>query len=77
MGNRPGREKSWYRRTLDFDSYDVDQACYDEMVLPGGGPREPEASREAVLMAKGAVEHGLDEDFDEDCDEGTEPEEPW
>ena len=32
-----------------------------------------EASREAVLMAKGAVEHGLDEDFDDD----TEPEEPW
>ena len=36
-----------------------------------------EASREAVLMAKGAVEHGLDEDFDEDFDEDTEPEEPW
>jgi hypothetical protein len=36
-----------------------------------------EASREAVLMAKGAVEHGLDEDSDEDFDEDTEPEEPW
>ncbi len=25
---------------MDFDSYDVDQACYDEMFLPGGAPRE-------------------------------------
>ncbi|MCY4376540.1 MAG: circularly permuted type 2 ATP-grasp protein, partial [Spirochaetaceae bacterium] len=25
---------------MDFESYDVDQACYDEMFLPGGAPRE-------------------------------------
>ena len=36
-----------------------------------------EASREAILMAKGAVEHGLDEAFDEAFDEDTEPEELW
>ena len=24
---------------MDFDSYDVDQVCYDEMFLPGGAPR--------------------------------------
>ena len=31
------------------------------------------ASREAVLTATGAIEHGFDADFTED----TEPEEPW
>ena len=25
---------------MDFDSYDVGRACYDEMFLPGGAPRE-------------------------------------
>ncbi len=25
---------------MDFDSYDVDRTCYDEMFLPGGAPRE-------------------------------------
>ena len=25
---------------MDFDSYDVDRTCYDEMFLPGGVPRE-------------------------------------
>ncbi len=25
---------------MDFDSYDVDRTCYDEMFLPGGAPRK-------------------------------------